>query len=159
MSTLIITLAGNVQKHLVQWLLLVLVTWPTLMAGRDGSGAEVWTTIRFPGPARVIFSPDSKLLALQCNDRVEVWDIQSRKRLWAEKGSADPIADFTAWPTLPARFSPDGSLLAIPDGRYPQPLDVTRREADETNHKDSIQFAAPRPAQKRELSAQCRSPA
>jgi DNA-binding beta-propeller fold protein YncE len=132
MSTLRATAAGNVRKNLVPWLLLALVTGPALAAGRDGSAAEVWATIRFPGPARVVFSPDSKLIALQRNDRVEVWDITSRKRLWAEAGAGDPMANFAAGVSLPIQFSPDGTLLAIAEGF--NPTAVYQRAADDVKN-------------------------
>jgi WD40 repeat protein len=117
------------RKTLLQWSLLVLAAGPWLLAARKAAGAEVRLSIHFPGSARVVFSPDSKLLALQCSDRVEVYDVPSRKRLWADPGVRDPQAEMTASLSLPVQFSPDGALLAVPEVWSEQAM-MARRVAD-----------------------------
>ena len=116
MSSCRTTLGGNAGKSLLRCSLIVLVAGPALLAGSRGAGAEVRLSIRFPAPTRVVFSPDGKLLALQRYDQVQVWDIQSRKRLWADAGVGDSKANSKVDISVPVEFSPDGALLAIPEG-------------------------------------------
>jgi len=115
MSSCRTTLGGNVGKSLLRCSLIVLVAGPAILAGSRGAGAEVRLSIRFPAPTRVVFSPDGKLLALQRYDQVQVWDIQSRKRLWADAGVGDSKAESKVDFSVPVEFSPDGALLAIPE--------------------------------------------
>lgn len=110
---------SGVWAALIPWLTPVLVIGAGLFACPRVMAAELCLTIPFPSPARVVFSPDSKLVALQRNTRVEVWDLASRKRLWSDAGTADPRAEFSLIFSVPIQFSPDSSLLAIAEGRAP----------------------------------------
>jgi WD40 repeat protein len=67
---------------------------------------------------RVAFSPDSKMLSARGPEELAVWEVASRKRLWATNGTSGSQSD--------APFSPDGhSLFCQMAGGYLGVFDAT----------------------------------